>query len=350
MLVFFAFAPPALSKFAFCDLTQQSHLKLSHAPRQFCTDAAQLLTRISGLSPSHQSCFPRCNNSTALQVEICGRSKTDVLLRQVSGIIISMFERLFRRASAEDNKNIPQVAAGDRIYAVGDIHGRLDLLKALIDKIAEDAAGFDDDRQAQLIFLGDYIDRGDQSSGVLDVLLAIQSVKNVQCRFLAGNHEVAMLAFLEDPIKGADWIEWGGRQTLTSYGLPNPSREPPKEELQAIRDALYAKAEDHLPFLQALELYAVSGQVVFAHASLDPAVALDVQSERALLWGQVGAGASSGLPGYRLVHGHFDDREPVVRPDRICVDTGAYYSGRLTAARLDEDVQFLTVDTRGLMP
>jgi serine/threonine protein phosphatase 1 len=164
--------------------------------------------------------------------------------------------------------------------------------------------------------------------------------------FLAGNHESALLSFIDDPVQGAAWLEWGGRQTLTSYRLAKVSRKPDAVELAAVRDRLCDALGPHLAFLQDLKRYLVSGNVIFAHAALDPTLALHDQPEAALLWGQIPAGQKPGLPGYRLVHGHFAHWEPVSRRDRLCVDTGAYYTDRLTAVRLDAGEAFLHVDIR----
>ena len=252
----------------------------------------------------------------------------------------------------------PQVDPSERVYAIGDIHGRLDLLQGLLAQIKADIASHSeghsdlrpDSRRARVIFLGDYIDRGDQSCQVLEQLIQLEAETPGLYEFLMGNHERAMLDFLEDPIHASAWLDWGGRQTLTSYGVALPGRAPSRETLLATRDALYARARPHLPFLNALQTYAVSGDVICAHAALDPKSPLEAQSQEALLWGQVPSGAPSGMAGKRLVHGHFDGFEPVIEPGRICVDTGAYYSGRLTALRLDADTNFLCTNAADLLP
>jgi serine/threonine protein phosphatase 1 len=260
-----------------------------------------------------------------------------------------MFQWFLRSGPRQEvGELVPTVAASDRLYVIGDIHGRRDLLGAMVKKLVEDAGTQDDARKPRFIFLGDYIDRGDHSAEVLDLLSAIETEATHNFSFLMGNHEAAMLAFLEDPIDGADWLGWGGRQTLTSYGISSVSRRPDKAELIALRDALYGKLGDHLPFLKSLKKYDTSGDVICAHASLDPALELGAQPDAALLWGQPPSGQGSGMPGKRLIHGHFADFEPVVRPERICVDTGAYYSGRLTAVRLDDEETFLSVDVMEL--
>lgn len=257
--------------------------------------------------------------------------------------------RFFKPAASDETEPVRNVAPAERLYIIGDIHGRNDLLTAMLTRIDDDIRTFSDTRETRLVFLGDYIDRGDHSAEVLDSLSALKNTKPHRFDFLAGNHEAAMLGFLENPLTGADWFDWGGRQTLASYGLAPVSREPGEDELITLRNELQAKAERHLPFLNGLKRYVVSGDVICAHASLDPNLPLEAQSDSALLWGRTPQGQGASLPGYRLVHGHFAAYEPVVLADRICVDTGAYYSGRLTAVRLDDAETFLHVDMRDLM-
>lgn len=256
--------------------------------------------------------------------------------------------RFFEARAPEPAARAFSVASAERLYVVGDIHGRDDLLRAMLRRIEEDAAAFSDARRARVVFLGDYVDRGDHSAKVLDTLCGLKSTEDLRFEFLAGNHEAAMLAFMKDPVAGAGWFDWGGRQTLVSYGVAAVSRAPDVAELTAARAALRLKAARHSPFLEALRRYAVSGEVICAHASLDPALALEDQPDSALLWGRIPQGRMAGLPGYCLVHGHFASCEPVMGPARICVDTGAYYSGRLTAVRLDNSRTFLTVDMQDL--
>lgn len=275
------------------------------------------------------------------------------LLYQCVGVSVvrgKVFQWFFRSTAEQQLNTPPGVAPSERLYVIGDVHGRNDLLVAMLDRIARDAAAISDGRKSRLVLLGDYVDRGDQSAQVLDTLSALWAQKSRTCDFLTGNHEAAMLAFLEDPIAGADWLDWGGRQTLTSYGIAPPPRKPGQVDLLDARDALHQKLGKHLPFLQSLKRYVVSGDVICAHASLDPTLSLHDQPDAALLWGQPPSGQKAGLPGHRLVHGHFADYQPVVRAERICVDTGAYYSGRLTAVRLDDTDTFLHVDVQDLLP
>ncbi len=242
-----------------------------------------------------------------------------------------------------DSEVAPRVAADARIYAVGDIHGRSDLLARLLDAIVADMARFDDGRCAWLVFLGDYIDRGDESATVLELLSDLAAEPAIDAVFLEGNHEAALLRFLDDPRRGKDWIAFGGQQTLASYGIKPPSDEDDAEALARIRDDLFFALGHHLAFLRGLAPFARSGDVAFVHAAVDPRRAAPVAESRALRWGHPDFLVPDPVPGLRIVHGHYDDGAPVVHPGRICVDTGAYYTGRLTAARLDDDVAFLEV-------
>jgi serine/threonine protein phosphatase 1 len=238
---------------------------------------------------------------------------------------------------------IPRVADDERVYAIGDVHGRRDLLLQLLDAIERDGRRHRDGRAARLVFLGDYIDRGDESAAVLDVLAALAAADLPRLDFLLGNHEAALLAFLETPASAGPWLAHGGRQTFASYGLRPPAVNAREEDLIRARDQLSAAMGAHKAFLEGLQPMARSGQVVFVHAGVNPDNPDLGEDRQSLLWGHPACRGAAPLPGLRIVHGHFDAPEPVVHPGRICVDTGAYYSGRLTAVRLDHDTAFLSV-------
>jgi serine/threonine protein phosphatase 1 len=235
------------------------------------------------------------------------------------------------------------VAPDERVYAVGDVHGRADLLAEMLVRIVEDAASRRNGRQARLVFLGDYVDRGERSRNVLDLLVALPArLPGFAVTCLRGNHEAAMLDFLDHPERGAGWLRFGGVQTLASYGIAAPGLGAGAAALERTRDALAAALGPHAAWLAACPLLARSGGVVFAHAGIDPGRALDAQSEAAVLWGRSGF-LHRGDPGHLVVHGHYAAPAPVMTARRLCLDTGAYHSGRLTAARLDDATEFLTV-------
>lgn len=248
------------------------------------------------------------------------------------------------RKSAEASAvPVPLPDPEHRVYAIGDVHGRVDLLTKMLKQIAEDAQNKKDERKPVLVFLGDLVDRGDNTRETLDLVSKTTEIwwRSV-C--LLGNHEVALMSFIEDPVKGAQWLSFGGMQTCASYGVPVRNVRPDPEDLQAIALHLAQAMGTHLNLLQKMERVYRSGDVVFAHAGIDPSLPLTAQSDDALLWGR-SAFLENGPPsGLRVVHGHWDSHQPVVTPSRICVDTGAYYSGRLTAVRIDGETAFLTVD------
>ena len=242
----------------------------------------------------------------------------------------------FTRQSRDTAAVRPRVDERERVYAVGDVHGRVDLLNALLDDIREDMVFHDDGRTARLVLLGDYIDRGDSSRQVLECIRDL-SCESFSCDCLMGNHEAAMVDFLEDPTQGEAWMKMGGSQTLASFGVQVPVRPLTQDDLSRIRDDFNEAVSPLLPFVGAMPLIATSGDVVFCHAGVNPARDLNAQTTRALLWGHPDALRDEPLPGKLVVHGHYDDPEIVSRPGRICLDTGAYYSGVLTAVRLDDD-------------
>ncbi len=235
------------------------------------------------------------------------------------------------------------VPDGRRVYAVGDIHGRADLLERLLFDLKRDVADGGFQGRPILVFLGDYIDRGFQSKDVLDVLLSDQ-VSGFETYFLKGNHESAMMQFLDDPAIGPRWAEYGGVETLVSYGVQPPRTRTNLEEWQRASEELNAAMPDgHRHFLRNLDLSVRIGDYVFVHAGVRPGVPLEAQTERDMLWIREEFLEDRRPFGAVIVHGHTPTTAPFKDSRRIGVDTGAYLSGRLTAARLENDaVEFLT--------
>jgi serine/threonine protein phosphatase 1 len=231
-------------------------------------------------------------------------------------------------------------APNERLYVVGDVHGRFDLLKALMAKLAADHERIPDDgRKPRLVFLGDYVDRGDRSRDVLEAMTHFAG----DAVILKGNHEAALLDFLEQPENNRSWLRFGGLQTLASYNVPIPSLHEPRHKLRDTAADLREKMGRHVDFLQGLPLTFRSGDVVCVHAGLDPNDPSEV-NEAAMLWGRSDFVDKGGVDDLLVVHGHYDAPDPVVTPRRICLDTGAYYSGRLTAARIDDAVTIISAD------
>ncbi|MEG6509846.1 metallophosphoesterase family protein [Methyloligella sp. 2.7D] len=217
-----------------------------------------------------------------------------------------------------------------RVYAIGDIHGRLDLLDVLLAKIAEDIEASPQSR-AELVFLGDYVDRGQDSKGVIERLLSKTLPAPATC--LRGNHEELMLDFLRAPQYGQPWPEpAGGLATLNSYGVAGDaiSHNP-----EAVRDEFLRKIpSSHLQFFETLQLTAEIGDYFFVHAGVEPGVPLDRQDVRDLLWIREPFLNHEGGFGKVVVHGHTPRDRVVMRANRIGVDTGAFMSGRLSAVVL----------------
>jgi serine/threonine protein phosphatase 1 len=251
-----------------------------------------------------------------------------------------MLTRLFH-TTHQTTRPVPGVAAGTRIYAVGDIHGRFDLLMAMLERINADAQRHEDGRKLSLVFLGDFIDRGDDSAQVLDLLMRLSEGAEDRIICLKGNHEDALLRFIDDPEEGQAWLEFGGLQTCTSYGLKAPARSLGPDALKVLASQLHQAMGPHIAFLRSLPLFHISGNVAFAHAGMNPADGRDTTS---LLWGHPEFLKPNPIPGLRVVHGHYDHIDPVIHPGRVCVDTGAYYSGTLTAVRLDGETGVLNTD------
>jgi serine/threonine protein phosphatase 1 len=230
-------------------------------------------------------------------------------------------------------------------YAVGDIHGRSDLLADMIALL--EARSIDDTRLAGppvIVFLGDYVDRGHDSAGVLGMLAAGRP-RHCECRYLRGNHEQTMLAFLENPMANRGWALQGGAETMISYGVRPPAFNGPREDWQRAADELRAAMPSaHLDFLAGLERYVELGDYAFVHAGVDDTRALADQTDEALYWSRSTFMASKRAFSHRVVHGHTPVDQPYADSRRIAVDTGAYASGVLSAARFEsEAVTFLSV-------
>lgn len=254
-----------------------------------------------------------------------------------------MAVHLFRRRDARIATDTPPAVAPDeRIYAIGDVHGRYDLLIRLLERLYEDAMRFEDGRRPRFVFLGDVIDRGEDSKRVLKALLSLNEANPDDVVTLLGNHEAALLEFLNDPLAGAGWLDFGGLQTLASLGIAIPRSGAEPDEMLLLRDAVDTAIAPYRPVLDRARAFLRSGDVFFCHAGLDPARPLDAQETETLVWGHPRFLSDMPMPGLRVVHGHFDAEAPVLLPGRICVDTGAYYSDVLTAVRLDEGTAFIS--------
>jgi serine/threonine protein phosphatase 1 len=228
----------------------------------------------------------------------------------------------------------PAIPPPDLVYAIGDVHGRLDLLDPLLAAIDADRASFPG-RAIVKVFLGDYIDRGPQSRGVIDYLMA-GPLPGAEAVFLRGNHESTMLQFLDDLTAGPGWLTYGGVNTLLSYGLRPPVTVPPALRLPTVQQQLrQALPPEHRAFLGRLPAFAMIGTYLFVHAGIRPGVALDRQRDEDMVWIRDEFLTSTLDHGVVVVHGHTIAMHADSLPNRIGVDTGAYATGRLTAAVLE---------------
>lgn len=231
-----------------------------------------------------------------------------------------------------------ELPPGVRVYAVGDVHGRLDLLARMDRMIAADVAASGAERHT-VVFLGDYVDRGPQSAEVLESLVSARHA-NAETVCLKGNHEDFMLDVIDGRKSPVNWLMNGGAATLESYGLdPWSLRRTPDAVGPALRDAL---PEPHLDFLRRLPTSHRIGGVFFAHAGVDPETHLDAQSDLDLMWVRHKFLGSDRDLGAIVVHGHTPAAAPEVRANRINCDTGAWATNRLTAAVLENGaIRFL---------
>lgn len=225
----------------------------------------------------------------------------------------------------------PSLAPGRRLYCIGDIHGRLDLLEELHCMILQDCIDFDGSKI--VVYLGDYIDRGAHSKQVLDLLIE-QPLSGFKAVHLLGNHEHAMLDFLKNPLGiGSSWLAFGGQITCTSYGV---GKVMMNMDLELLREELAEKLpQSHLDFLNAMSLSYTEGSYCFVHAGIRPDVPLEDQDAGDLLWIRDEFTRSSSHHEFIVVHGHTISLEVESLPNRIGIDTGAYQTGKLTALVLE---------------
>lgn len=250
--------------------------------------------------------------------------------------------KLLRRLS---RKSPPQptpfrgdpVAPDQPFFAIGDLHGQAGLAEQML-------ARLDNDTDHRIVFVGDFVDRGDHSAQVLALLyeLATQDPHRFVC--LVGNHEEMMLNFLDDPEgSGPRWLRHGGLQTLASFGVRGIHQRAEPARLIAARDDLHDKMGPEVEhWLRNLPRKWVSGNVAVVHAGADPALPIDQQSDDVLTWGHPDFLRQTRRDGLWVVHGHTIMPEPMIRDGRISVDTGAYATGQLTAAKIGSGrVEFL---------
>ncbi|WP_298849221.1 metallophosphoesterase [uncultured Ruegeria sp.] len=252
-------------------------------------------------------------------------------------MITDWIRRQFRPSTDQNTDLVScDIAPAEQLTAVGDIHGRLDLLQALLPRLND---------QRPLVFVGDYIDRGPYSAQVLRQLhhLSKTSEGRVQC--LLGNHEEMLLRFVDDPQRYINlWFHNGGLQTLASFGIPLPSETEISEHGPELAKQLRrAMGKDLLTWLADLPLTWTSGNVALVHAALDPRQPLNEQSRQICLWGHPMFPRLSRCDTQWVVHGHTIVNRPRIRNRVVSIDTGAFASGRLTAVEIQSgSVRFLS--------
>lgn len=218
-------------------------------------------------------------------------------------------------------------------YAIGDVHGCLKQMQAALNRIDDDIEAHEID-DPTLVFLGDYVDRGPNSAGVLEEVmqLALSDPEAVIC--LMGNHERMMLDFLDKPLKaGPRWLRYGGVETLESFGIESITQDAEPEQLYEACEELWdALPEGMEPWLRHLSMRWSCGNLHCVHAALDPAHPIKQQSQETMLWGCESFMKTPRSDGNWVIHGHTVVDKPVWENSRISLDTGCYYTGNLTAA------------------
>jgi len=253
--------------------------------------------------------------------------------RQRTGI--SMLRKMFARTATPTAMRQPAVPDGVRVYAIGDIHGQAKLLDNLHQMIGDDLVAHPVP-QPKVIYLGDYVDRGHDSKGVLD-RLAAPTLGGVSRVLLKGNHEELMLRFLVEPVSTAGWWDLGGRETLLSYKVDLRLAMSRTSLTEAAREFAAKLPPQHLDLIDRMPCSAAVGDYFFCHAGVKPGVPLDRQSDRDLMWIRGDFLDSDRDFGKVVVHGHTPVPAVDFRHNRINVDTGAYATNRLSCLVLEGD-------------
>jgi serine/threonine protein phosphatase 1 len=242
--------------------------------------------------------------------------------------------------SSRHRKRLARVPQGTRVYAVGDVHGRADLLAQLFSEIDADLKAHPVSRAIH-VFLGDYIDRGPDSRQVLDLLLA-RNQRHAMI-FLRGNHEVLIEEFLRNPASFAIWRNTGGIETLLSYGIRPPSNPDAVEQRMLAQQLAEVLPPAHRQFLQGLKRSFSCGDFFFVHAGVRPGVPLSQQADEDLFWIRDEFLNSKERFGKIIVHGHNPAMDVEFHSNRINIDTGAFVTGRLSCLRIASDEALFNV-------
>jgi serine/threonine protein phosphatase 1 len=240
----------------------------------------------------------------------------------------------------------PRTPAATVVYAIGDIHGRLDLLEQIHRLIAEDAGRRAASRR-QLVYLGDYISRGPDSAGVVD-RVRDWLPEGFERITLKGNHEDLLLRFHDGEMEtGRHWLDYGGLEAMSAYGATLADRDA-RDDASVIalgKELAQRLPAAHLDFFRSLRIRHHAGDYCFVHAGVRPGVPLALQSDRDCMWIRKTFLDSAAEHGAVVVHGHCISERPEIRPNRIGIDTGAYRSGVLTCLVLDGESRALLQTT-----
>lgn len=233
----------------------------------------------------------------------------------------------------------PYIPADMRVYCIGDIHGRNDLLAELIHKIQQDAEDFTG--QMVVVYLGDYIDRGLGSKEVLDLIISSEQ-QGIEYIYLRGNHEQTLLDFIQEDSVGRSWLSYGGQATLVSYGVQVTKIPTKREDYLDIQQRLRRNLpENHYRFFMATRASYTLGSYFFVHAGINPRYPLAKQAPEDLLWIRDDFTHSRKPFEKIVVHGHTVVESAEILNNRIGIDTGAYATGVLTCLVLQDGNQRL---------
>jgi serine/threonine protein phosphatase 1 len=253
-----------------------------------------------------------------------------------------MLNKLRKLVGAQSARPAPTLPEGQRVYAIGDIHGELGLLTALVEEIERDDAERGE-AQTTIILLGDLVDRGPDSAGVITFARNLADRRKV--RILFGNHEEMFLQATENTDVMRAFLRYGGMETLLSYPLDTAAWHSASiSEAQGLMCTAVPQAD--FDYLRTFEDIIILGDYLFVHAGIAPDVPIESQSRVALRWMREPFLSHTGDHGFIVVHGHTITEEADVRTNRIGVDTGAYQSGRLTALALEGQSRWLLTAER----
>ncbi len=251
-----------------------------------------------------------------------------------------MFDRLIAALRRQPNQDSgPQTPKGVALYAIGDIHGRADLLEPLLEAAKRDAAS---GKKTIVVGLGDYVDRGPDTPGVVDQLLDLVGRPGIETQFLRGNHDQLLLNFLDDHTLGPYWRRVGGRETLDAYGVEAPATRKYMDRWLEARDAFAANLpERHHAFFRDLNLTFTWGDYFFAHAGAQPGIPLEEQTAQDLMWIRQPFLEDDSCFERIVVHGHTPALDAHADHRRVGLDTGAYMTGMLSACRFEGRTRLL---------